>query len=62
MTMDLVRQRFFEAKLGELPTWSCPDIIRTVGPHDPSIFEDHDAHRRKIVAECTALLRDYSED
>lgn len=59
---DQRRQKLLEAKLGDLLTWTKPEIAETIGPHDPSIFERYDTLRQRVISGCVEELRQYSDN
>lgn len=62
ITMDEKRQKLLKAKLGDLLTWTKPELVETIGPFEPSVFEEFDARRRKLILECTEALQGRSEE
>lgn len=59
--LDARRQHLLEAKLGKLLRWQKPDVVDTVGPFDPSVFEHVESQRRDVIAQCRVKLAAYSE-
>lgn len=55
--MDDLRQRLLEQKLGDLLDWRKPQVIQTIGPYDPSVFDNFEA----LLAEAVNLLRERLE-
>lgn len=55
------RQELLQSKLGVLLTWTKPDIAETVGPYDPSVFDEFDELRSAVVKECREVLEEFSE-
>lgn len=55
--MDDLRQRLLEQKLGDLLDWQKPQVIQTIGPYDPSVFDNFEA----LLAEAVNLLRERLE-
>lgn len=60
--MDPDRLRLLQRKLGSLLDWTVPAIRETVGPCDPSVFDQFDAQRRAAIAQCEARLLEYTDD
>lgn len=60
--MDPRREKLLKAKLGDLLNWKKPEIVETVGPYDPTVFDDHDADVRLIVTECVAALEEMTDE
>lgn len=60
--MDPRREKLLKAKLGDLLNWRKPEIVETVGPYDPTAFDDHDADVRLIVTECVAALEKMTDE
>lgn len=54
--------RLLKQKLGNLPDWTPPKIIRSVGPFEPEIFEGIFADRREVIEACQAKLANYSDE
>ncbi len=59
--LDARRQQLLEAKLGKLLHWEPPNIVDTVGPFEPSVFEEFEARRRDLVAQCLERLHGYTD-
>lgn len=60
--LDEQRQRLLSAKLGGLLDWKKPEIENAVGPYDPTPFDQFDARRLKIIAQCVDQLRRYTDE
>ena len=60
--MDQDREKLLKAKLGDLLTWSRPEIVETIGPHDPMAFDAYDAHRLAVIEDCSEWLRQCTDD
>jgi hypothetical protein len=54
--------RLLSDKLGVLLTWSKPAPEASVGPFEPSVFDDFDASRQAIVDACLEKVRTYSDN
>lgn len=52
--MDELRQRLLDSKLGERLHWQKPDVVETIGPYDPTVFDLYE----KQLAEAIELLRE----
>ncbi|MCY1128037.1 hypothetical protein OU426_14330 [Frigidibacter sp. RF13] len=48
--------------MGRLLAWEAPQIIQTVGPFDPGIFELCATRRRELGSLCRARLREFPDD
>ena len=59
--MDPKREKLLKAKLGDLLAWKKPQIVETVGPYDPTVFDGYDALLQRVIAECTKALAGYTE-
>jgi len=59
---DALRQDLLKAKLGELFTWSVPELLPTIGPSDPADFVRFEARRAELVHSCTDHLRALTDD
>jgi hypothetical protein len=55
-----LRQRLLLGKLGDLMGWEIPAFLSTIGPNDPTAFEEFNAKRLKIIRECLERLESYS--
>lgn len=60
--LDPRREKLLKDKLGDLLTWTKPVIVETVGPYDPTAFDEYDAYRQRVIADCAAKLEAYTED
>jgi len=54
-------QTVLQRKFGGLLTWKKPQIERTVGPFDPTVFADFEASRDNLVSEAQRALRDFTD-
>lgn len=57
-----IRQTILEKKFGSLLTWEKPEIEKTVGPFNQSIFDDFETQRLKLISETERALSEFSND
>jgi hypothetical protein len=60
--LDEKRQLLLRQKLGALLDWKGPEIVRTVGPFEPSVFAHYDEKRQDTIAQCRRQLCDFSNE
>ncbi|PSL20515.1 hypothetical protein [Shimia abyssi] len=54
-------ERLLKEKLGNLPDWKIPIVIKTVGPFEPENFEVIFRRRNEVVEACRQKLADYTD-
>ena len=59
--LDERRRKLLATKFGQLLDWEPPDIRRTVGPFDPSVFSGFNTKRLELIADCTKRLRQFDD-
>ncbi len=59
---DFHTKRLLKKKLGSLLSWTPPQIIKSVGPFQPEIFEGIYEHRKKVIEACQERLAAYGDD
>lgn len=60
--LDEKRQKLLELSLGDLLAWQPPRIEKTVGPFDPTAFDDWNVRRLEAIRLCQEKLLEYSEE
>lgn len=55
------RQQLLEDKFVGLLNWSVPEIMKTVGPYEPRVFETYNGHRHRLIGECSDYLLSLTE-
>ena len=56
------RLRLLKQKLGNLISWKNPQIVHTVGPYDPGVFDRFESRCRDAIAACKAKLRAFDDE
>ena len=54
--LDPPRRKLVQDELGGRLTWKPPEIIKTIGPHDPDLFKWFQERQVDIVAKCIKKL------
>ncbi len=60
--LNQIRQTILKKKFGNLLTWEKPQIEKTVGPFNQSIFDDFETQRLMLVNEAELALSELSDD
>lgn len=59
---NLHTARLLKKKLGNLLSWTPPQIIKSVGPFQPEIFEEKHGRIEEVIEACQEKLAAYSDD
>ncbi len=59
--MNDARQRLLEQKFGDLLDWRKPELVETIGPYDPSAFDDFEALLARAIEFARKRLESYSD-
>lgn len=60
--IDPIQHQILKQRFGELLNWRTPEITRTIGPYDPSVFHAFDERRRQIIDDCVRKLGEFTEE
>ncbi len=59
--MDEARQRLLEKELGDRLRWQKPEIVETVGPFDPAVFDRYEAQLTEAIDLLRSRLEGYTD-
>lgn len=48
-------------EFGRLYEWVKPDILKTVGPFEPAVFEEYDVNIQSLLSECFGFLKNSTD-
>jgi hypothetical protein len=60
--LDETRAKLLRSKLGDLIAWKIPTLSETIGPSDPSIFNQFNERRLRLVNSCIVQLSQFTDD
>lgn len=59
-SLDPRHQSLLEAKFGKLWKWTNPQIVKSVGPFDPTVFDMYEVRRDFLISEAQRVLDEFS--
>ena len=60
--LDPDRLRLLRSKIGRLFVWKRPNVVASVGPYTPEVFERFDKNLQDLINKCRETLASYSNE